>query len=53
MAHGDAREEKGRGKKRMEWVTSKCHMTAEHRLAQAVQTLQADVHASSASSRLN
>jgi len=30
----------------MEWVTSKRHMTAEHRLAQAVQTLQADVHSS-------
>jgi hypothetical protein len=25
----------------MEWVTSKRHMTAEHRLARAVQTLQA------------
>ena len=53
MAHGDAREEKWRGNKRMEWVTSKRHMTAEHRLAQAVQTLQADVHSSTASSRLN
>jgi hypothetical protein len=37
----------------MEWVTSKRHMTAEHRLARAVQTLQADVHSSPASSRLN
>jgi len=37
----------------MEWVTSKRHMTAEHRLARAVQTLHADVHSSSASSRLN
>jgi hypothetical protein len=53
MAHGDAREEKWRGNKRMEWVTSKCHMTAEQRLARAVQTLQADVHSSAASSRLN
>ena len=53
MAHGDAREEKWRGNKRMEWVTSKRHMTAEHRLARAVQTLQADVHSSAASSRLN
>jgi hypothetical protein len=35
----------------MEWVTSKRHMTAEHRLARAVQTLQADVHSSPASSR--
>jgi hypothetical protein len=37
----------------VEWVTSKCHMTAEHRLARAVQTLQADVHSSPASSPLN
>jgi len=37
----------------MEWVASKHHMTAEHKLAQAVQTLQADVHSSPASSRLN
>jgi len=37
----------------MEWVTSKRHMTAEHRLARAVQTLQADVHNWPASSRLN
>jgi len=53
MAHGDAREEKWRGNKRMEWVISERHMTAEHRLARAVQTLQADVHTSAASSRLN
>ena len=53
MAHGDAREEKWRWNKRMEWVTSKRHVTAEHRLARAVQTLQADVHSSPASSRLN
>ena len=37
----------------MEWVTSKRHMTAEHRLARSVQTLQANVHSSTASSRLN
>jgi hypothetical protein len=53
MAHGDAREEKWRGNWRMEWVTGKGHVTAEHRLARAVQTLQADVHSSAASSRLN
>jgi hypothetical protein len=53
MAHGDAWEEKWRGNKRMEWVTSKCHMTEEHRLEWAVQTLQADVHASPASSQIN
>jgi hypothetical protein len=37
----------------MGWVTKKRHMTVEHRLARAVQTLQADVHSSPASSRLN
>jgi len=37
----------------MEWVTSERHMTAENRLARAVQTLQADAHTSAASSRLN
>jgi hypothetical protein len=52
MAHGEAREEKWRGNKKMEWVTSKRHMTAEHRLVRAVQTLQVDVHSSPAS-RLN
>ena len=41
------------GKKLTVWVTSKRHMTAEHRPARAVQTLQADVHSSPASSRLN
>jgi hypothetical protein len=53
MTHGDAREEKWRTDKRMEWVASKRHVTAEHRLARAVQTLQADVYSSPASSRLN
>jgi hypothetical protein len=53
MAHGDVLEEKWRGNKRMEWVTSKRHMTAEHRLARAVQTLQSDVNSSPANSRLN
>jgi hypothetical protein len=53
MAHGDAREEKWRGNWRMEWVTSKHHIAAEHKLARAVQTLQADVYSSPASSRLN
>jgi hypothetical protein len=53
MAHGDAREEKWRGNKRMEWVTSKRHMTAEHRLTRAVQPLQADMYSSPARSRLN
>jgi hypothetical protein len=53
MVHGDELEEKWRGNKKMEWVTSKRHMTTKHRLARAVQTLQADVHSSPASSRLN
>ena len=53
MAHGDARVEKWRANKRMEWVTSKRHMTAEHRLARVIQTLQADVYSWPASSRLN
>jgi hypothetical protein len=52
MAYGDARE-KWRGNKRMKWEASKRHMTAEHRLARTVQTPQADVHSSPASSRQN
>ena len=44
MAHGDARAGKWRGNKWMEWIASKRHTTAEHRLARAVQTLHADVH---------
>jgi hypothetical protein len=28
----------------MEWVASKRHMYAEHRLARAIQTLQADIN---------
>jgi hypothetical protein len=53
MAHGDARQEKWRGNKRMEWVTSKRHMTAKHRLVRAEQTLQADAHTVAASIQLN
>jgi hypothetical protein len=53
MAHGDAREKKQWGNWRMEWVASKRHMAAEHRVAWAVQTLQADVYSSPSSSRLN
>jgi len=40
-------------RKQEEWVANKRHMTAEHRLARAAQTLQADVRSSPASSRLN
>jgi len=53
MTHGDTREEKWRGNKRMEWVTSKRHVTAEHRLARAIENLQADVYGLPANSRLN
>jgi hypothetical protein len=53
LAHGDAREKKWKGNKGMEWVTSKRHMTAEHRHTREVKTLQADVHCSPANSRLN
>jgi len=53
MAQGDARKEKRRENKRMKWITSKRHMTAEHKFVRAVQTLQGDVHSSPASSRLN
>jgi len=42
----------GEMKGKQETVASKRHMTAEHRLARAVQTLQADVYSSPAS-RLN
>jgi hypothetical protein len=49
VMHGQRSE----GETRMVWVTSKHQMTAEHRLARAVQTLQADVYSSPASSRLN
>jgi len=52
MAHGDAPEEKWRGDWRMDCVASKRHMTAEHRLARAVKTLQAEVYSSPASSRV-
>jgi len=53
MAHGDAREEKWRRNKRVEWVANKRHTTAIHRLARAIETLQAEVHSSPANSRLN
>jgi hypothetical protein len=37
----------------MKGVTIKRHVTAKHRLARTVQTLQADVHSSPARGRLN
>jgi len=54
MANGVTHGRRSHGEtKRREWVTSKRHMTAEHRLGRAAQTLQADMHSSPASRRLN
>jgi len=50
MAHGDARKEKWRQNRRMEWVSSTLHTTSEHGVS-SITT--ADVHTSVASSRLN
>jgi len=50
MAHGDPREGKWRGNRRMEWVASTLHTTSEHGVS-SITT--ADAHASAASSRLN
>jgi hypothetical protein len=50
MAHGDAREGKWRGNRRMECVTSTLHTTSEHGVSSIITT---DVHTSAASSRLN
>ena len=50
MAHGDAREEKWRGKWRMEWVASTLHSTSERG---APIIITADAHTSAASGRLN
>ena len=50
MAHGDAREGKWKGNKRMEWVAGTLHTTSEHGVS-SITT--ADAHTSAASSRLN
>jgi len=50
MAHGDVREEKWRGNRRMEWVASTLHSLSEHGVS-SITT--ADAHTSAASSRLN
>jgi len=50
MAHGDAREGKWRGKMRMEWVASSLALYVGIR---SIQSLSADPHSSTASSRLN
>ena len=49
MAHGDAREGKWRGNRRMEWVASTLHTISEHG-ASSITT--ADAHTSADSSRL-
>jgi len=53
MAHGDAREGKGRRNWRMEWVGSTLHTTSEHGLSNISITTTADGHTSAASGRLN
>jgi len=50
MAHGDAREGKWRGNRRMEWVASTLHTASEHGVS-SITT--ADAHTSAASSRPN
>jgi len=50
MAHGDAREGKWRGNRRMEWLASTLHTTSEHGVSNITT---ADAHTSAASSRLN
>jgi len=50
MAHGNAREGKWKGNRRMEWVASTFHTTSEHGIS-SITT--ADAHTSSASSRMN
>jgi len=50
MAHGDAREGKWRGKMRMEWVASSLALYVGTR---SIQSLSADPHSSTVSSRLN
>jgi len=50
MAHGDAREGKWGGNRRMDWVASTLHTTSEHGVS-SITT--ADAHTSAASSRLN
>jgi len=50
MAHGDAREGKWTGNRRMEWVSSTLHTNSEHGVS-SITT--ADALTSAASSRLN
>jgi len=50
MAHGDAREDKWKGKMRMEWVARSLALDDG---ARSIQVLSADPHSSTASSRLN
>ena len=50
MAHGDTREGKWRGNRRMDWVASTFHTTSEHGVS-SITT--ADAHNSAANSWLN
>ena len=50
MAHGDAREGKWRGNRRMQWVASTLHTTSEHGVS---STTTADAHTSGVSIQLN
>jgi hypothetical protein len=50
IAHGDAREGKWKGNRRMEWVSTTLHTTSEHGVS-SITT--ADTHTSAASSQLN
>jgi len=50
MAHGDVREWKWRGNRRLEWVASTLHTASEHGVS-SITT--ADAHTSAASSRPN
>jgi hypothetical protein len=53
MAHGDAREGKLRGNRRMEWVISALPLYLGTRSIQHYYLLPADPHSSTASTRLN
>jgi len=50
MVHGDAREGKWRGNRRMKWVARALHTTSQHGVSNITT---ADAHTSAASSRLN
>ena len=53
VAHGDAREEKWRGKRRMEWVAKQASVWLRTVHPVLLQSLSADPHSKKASTRLN